>query len=262
MRVAYLGPPHSFTHEALAEALPGADHVPARSIREAVRLVEAGEADKALVPLENSFNGPVHETLDALAETMLHVELCIEKRIVLVAAGRRGAKRVYGHPHALAAAARWIEENMPGADPVPTASTSLAAELAAREGEACICSRRAAEEHGLELLGEDVGPGDNYTRFILLSWRDSPRDADRTALAAILPDVPGALYRFLEPFASNRVNLTMIYSRPARTTPWKYLFFVEMEGSRLAPRVAEAIRAARGRSLMLKLLGSYPVKQL
>lgn len=262
LRIAYLGPTHSFTHETLTLLYPEAEPVPAPSIREAVRLAEEGEVDKAFIPLENSFNGPVHETLDALAETMLHISLCVERRIRLVAAGNPKADKVYGHPHALAAASKWIEEHMPDATPVPAPSTSLAAQLAARENQACICSRKAAEANNLEILGEDVGPKDNYTRFILLEWRDNPREADRTALVAILPDKPGALYRFLEPLARHNVNLTMIYSRPARTTPWRYLFYLEMEGSRTNPAIADALKEARTRSLMLKILGSYPLKQL
>ena len=256
-----MGPHYSFTHEAAEKLFESAEFVEARSVREAVSLVEIGKADYAVVPLENSVNGPVHETLDVLAETMLHINMCIEMRIRLVVAGRRDSKRVYGHIHALAAAERWLEENMPGLERVAVSSTSTAAEIAAREGALCACSERAAKANSLEIIADDVGESNNYTRFIALGWRDRAHEGNRTALVAVLPDMPGALYRFLEPFARENVNLTMIYSRPARSKPWKYLFYVETEGSRLEEHVQRALVEARKRSIMLRVLGSYPVIQ-
>jgi len=259
--VAFLGPRYSFTHEAAEKMFESAEFVEARSVREAISFVEAGKADYAVVPLENTVNGPVHETLDMLAETMLHINMCFEMRIRLVIAGYRDSKRVYGHIHALAAVERWLEENIPEAERIAVSSTSIAAEIAAREGTLCVCSEKAAKANGLEIVADDVGEPNNYTRFIALGWRDRAREGDRTALVVVLPDMPGSLYRFLEPFAQEGVNLTMIYSRPAKGKPWKYLFYIEVEGSRLEKHVQRALAEARKRSIMLKILGSYPITQ-
>lgn len=109
------------------------------------------------------------------------------------------------------------------------------------------------------MLAESVEDGPNYTRFIALAWRDQPERGERTSIITAVPDEPGSLYRLLEPFASHGVNLKMIYSRPIHGKPWHYNFYIDMEGSRLDERVAEALEEARERSLFLRVLGSYPV---
>lgn len=260
LRVAVLGPLHSFTHEA-AVAVFGdtVEFAAARGVSSVFRLVESGEADCGVVPVENSIEGPVGATLDELSRTMLHICLGIEHRIRLVVAGDPSAGRVYGHPHALGEARRALERLAPGAVYVATLSTSEAAERAAREGGLCVCSRAAAEAHGLPIVAEGVERGENYTRFLVVSWRDQPQAAERTSLVAAMPDVPGALYRWLEPFARRGINLRMIYSRPIPSKPWNYNFYVDVAGSRLDPVVSEALEEAGERSLFLRVLGSYPV---
>ncbi len=260
-RVAYLGPENSFTHIACTRISPSFGCTPSPTIAEAVAQAEKALADAALVPLENSINGPVPETLDVLADTMLHISLVAEMPILLVVAGNPRSNRIYGHPHALAEARSWIRSRK-GLEEVPVKSTSEAARRAREENALCVCSRQAAQSQGLDILEEDVGPPDNVTRFALLTWKDEPEGADRTYIASILPDTPGSLYRYLEPFARESVNLTMIYSRPSRGKPWKYVFYIEMEGSRSDENVQRALKNARGLSLMQKLLGSYPVKKL
>ncbi len=259
-RVAVLGPLHSFTHEA-ASAIFGdsVEYLAVRGVSQVFRAVESGEAECGVVPVENSIEGPVGATLDELSRTMLHICLGIEHRIRLVVAGDPSRGRVYGHPHALGEARRALERLVPGAVYVATLSTSEAAERAAREGGLCVCSRAAAEAHGLPIVAEGVERGENYTRFLVVSWRDQPRGAERTSLVAAMPDVPGALYRWLEPFARRGINLRMIYSRPIPSKPWNYNFYVDLGGSRLDPVVAEALEEAGERSLFLRVLGSYPV---
>ena len=259
VRVAFLGPEHSFTHMAAEKLFPGAELVPCNSITRVFQLVENYEVDYGVVPVENSLEGPVGETLDNLAATMIHVYAALEMRITLVLAGRRGAGRVYGHPHALREAARSLEKLAPGAELVPAPSTSHAARRAAEEGALCVCSSRAAEAYGLEVIAEGLEDGPNYTRFIALAWRDQPENAERTSIIAAFPDEPGSLYRFLEPFARHRVNLKMIYSRPIQGKPWHYNFYIDLEGSRLDKHIAEALEEAKARSLFLHVLGSYPV---
>jgi len=262
-RVAFLGPEHSFTHEAARGFFgPGAEYVPVLGIPAVFRAVEGFEADYGVVPVENSVEGPVGATLDELARTMLHVYAAVEMRIVLVVAGRGGADRVYGHPHALGEARAALRRLLPGAEPVATVSTSEAAERAAREGGYCVCSRAAAEAHGLPILAEGVERGVNYTRFLVLAWRDQPERAERTSLIAAMPDRPGALYHWLEPFAKRGIDLKMIYSRPVPSRPWHYNFYVDLAGTRTDPAIEEALEEAAERGLFLRILGSYPVKRL
>ena len=262
-RVAYLGPENSFTHLAARGFFGDAEYVAAGRIRDVFRAVESYEADYGVVPVENSVEGPVGETLDELAHTLLLIYAAIELRVRLVLAkGKGGGKTVYGHPHALAEARLALERLVPGYRPVHTRSTSEAAALAAREGGYCVCSRAAAEANGLEVVEEGVERGQNYTRFLVLHWRDQPERGERTSLVAAMPDVPGALYQWLEPFAERGINLKMIYSRPIPSKPWHYNFYVDIEGSRLEPRVAEALEEAADRSLFLRVLGSYPVARI
>ena len=262
-RVAFLGPRGSFSHEAAARLFPSMVEVATHSISAAVSALVSGEADYAVVPYENSIEGPVGETLRALAENAERVRVWLEYvhpvRLVLAAKGG-GIRRVYGHPHALGEAREWLERRLPGVELVPVASTSVAAELAAREeGAAAVCSRLAAELHGLRVVAEGLSTRPNYTRFLVLHYRDNPETGVKTSIVASVRHEPGSLYRLLEPFAERRVNLTMIYSYPAPGSPWRYYFFIDMEGSRLEDRVAEAIREAGERAAWLRVLGSYPV---
>ncbi|WP_317894628.1 prephenate dehydratase [Pyrofollis japonicus] len=259
-RVAFLGPRNSFTHIAAEELFHGYELVPARSVTEVFNRVENYEADYGVVPLENSLEGPVGETLHNLASTMLSIYAGIEMKIGLVLArsGDGAPKRLYTHPHAYGEAYHSVNKLLGTYEYVPTSSTSKAAEEAARNGGYCICSQRAASENKLEVVNNNIGPENNYTRFIVLAWHDQPRNASRTMIVAALPDQPGSLHYWLEPFATRNINLKMIYSMPAPGKPWHYNFYVELEGTRLDKNVAESLKEVHQRSLFLRVLGSYP----
>lgn len=229
--------------------------MPAPTISDAVTLVEEGGADLAVIPIENNVHGPVLEALRRLQWTMLRARLAAVYRVRLVAAGDPGAGVVYSHSQALGSAGEWIRASVPGARLVPVSSTGEAALRASRDGGLCICSREAALRHGLPVVAEDVDGGGNYTRFLVLGWEDDP-GGGRTMLLAVLRDEPGSLYGFLEPFALEGVNLTMIYSMPVGGE-WRYIFYLEAEGSRLDRRVKRALAGARRRALLLNVLGSY-----
>ena len=255
VRVAALGPRGSFTWRAALTLHPGAEVLEAPSVRDAVEAAERGEAEAAVVPLENTAAGPVAETLVALKDTMLRVQAVLEAPIEMVLAGDPSEGPVYAHPHAAGQARELLEDHGVTAERlVPVASTGEAALRAAREGGACLCSREAAEMHRLPVRASTVT---GITRFASLSWRDKPEaENPRTLVLAVLRDEPGSLYRFLEPLAKAKVNLTRLYSVPV-TWDWRYLFLVELEGSRLEPGVARALREARKRSLCTTIAGTY-----
>jgi len=264
VRVVFLGPHHSFTHEAALFFFgdEGVEFIDVPTISSVFSSVEGYEADYGVVPVENSLEGPVGETLDNLARRMLHIYAGVELKIKLVlACSGNHRSPVYSHPHAVGEALGKVREMLgESVEVVYTTSTSHAAERAASEGGCCICSRRAAESMGLNILSSDVSEGENYTRFIVLAWRDQPEKATRTSIVTAIPDRPGALYHWLEPFAKHGVNLKMIYSRPIPSKPWHYNFYVDLEGTRMDNRVRKAIEEAARRSLFLRILGSYPVK--
>ncbi len=261
VRVSYLGPEGSFSSIIARTLYPEAVGVPQPSITAAIRLVEAGSADLAVVPIENSIGGPVTETLMNLSRTLLKVGLAAIYRIELVAARGGDERVIYGHSHALSEAWEWVE-GLEGYKVSTVSSTSEAAMLASREGGICLCSREAALKYGLEVIADNVSPRSNYTKFIVLGWKDNPSSNGRTMIIAVLKDTPGSLYRFLEPFAREDLNLTMIYSMPLGSGEWRYLFYIEVDGSRMDKRVERALREARRRSLFLTLLGTYPVIEL
>ena len=257
VRVAALGPRGSFTWRAALTLHPGAEVLEAPSVRDAVEAAEEGAAEAAVVPLENSAAGPVAETLVALKDTMLRVEAVLEAPIEIVLAGDPTSGPVYAHPHAAGQARELLEDHGLWADTLaPVASTGEAAIRASREGGACLCSREAAELHGLPIKASKVT---GVTRFASLSWRDKPEaENPRTLVLAVLRDEPGSLYRFLEPLAGANVNLTRLYSVPV-TWDWRYLFLVELEGSRLEQGIRKALREARKRSLCMTIAGTYPL---
>ena len=265
-RVAFLGPPGSFSHEAAVRVFgEGFEEKPVTRIASAVSMLVEGSVEYAVVPYENSIEGAVGESLRALAENAERVRVWLEYvhpvRLVLAAkTSLERVRRVYGHPHALGEAREWLERRLPGVELIPVASTSTAAELASREEDAAaVCSKLAAKLYGLRVLAEGLTTRPNYTRFLVLHYRDNPETGVKTSLVAALPHRPGALHRLLEPFAERGVNLTMIYSYPAPGTPWRYYFFIDLEGSRLEENVSEAIKEAEKRASWLRVLGSYPV---
>ncbi len=258
-RVAYLGPEGSYTHEAASILFPKDELVPKANIVEVFEAVEKGEADYGVVPIANRLEGPVNETIDLLMRTPLKVYHDIEIPIrIMLASGTvddvKDVKKVYGHPMIFKQATKLLKEL--NVQTVPTSSTSEAARIAAREpGAAALCSPKAVELYKLKVLKANVEDrAHNATRFFVIHKHDNPRGS-RTAILASVPHKPGGLFEFLQPFAEKGVNLTMIYSRPLKEHPWRYVFYIEMEGSR--EELKEVLEEASKRATFLKVLGSY-----
>jgi prephenate dehydratase len=271
MRVAYLGPPGTFSEEAVArcDLARAGEAVPCASFADAYDAAFKGEVDAALLPIENSLEGSVGATLDLLVQhpgPLIRREVFLRVRQHLLARpGTRleDVRRVLSHPQPFGQCARFLRAKLPGAVLEPTQSTADAArKVAAGEaGAAAIGARAAAERYGLAVLSESIQDHDeNVTRFVLLARTDEPpTGSDRTSIAFTLDrDQPGGLYEVLGEFARRGLNLSKVESRPTKQVVGHYVFFLDFEGHRADPAGAEALEAVRGRVHRLHLLGSYP----
>ncbi|GAB3196730.1 prephenate dehydratase [Geodermatophilus arenarius] len=270
-RFAYLGPEGTFAEAALSSAVAPGEGVrrPAASVAAALAAVRAGDADVALVPLENSVEGSVPATMDGLTDgdpLVITREVFLPVSFVLAARpGTRlgDVRAVVSHPHALAQTARTLAERLPGVPTLPASSTAAAARAVAEGGsDAAVCAPIAAERYGLVPLADDVAdfPG-AVTRFVLVSRPGAlpePTGDDKTSLVAVVADRTGALLDVLREFAVRGISLTRIESRPTRDRLWVYSFSLDCEGHVAEARVGEALAALHRVCEDVRFLGSYP----
>lgn len=270
MAIAYLGPAGTFTETAARLVTGGdADLVACADIQDVLRRVEAGEVERGVVPIENTLEGSVHATLDALAfETDLLIEAELELPVTLVLAGNTDVgfddvKVVYSHPVALAACRRWLSSNLGAAERVQTASTARAAQQVAAgddPGEVAIVNPLAAERYGLQVLARGIADSSaNSTRFVVIGRTlSAPTGWDKTSTVVFIDENrPGALLQLLEIFAERDLNLTKIESRPTKDELGEYCFFLDCEGHIVDERVGDALAAVRRTHRAVKILGSY-----
>jgi prephenate dehydratase len=274
MRAAFLGPEGTYSHEALRGDPRAASWEPVAmpTVFDAVLAVEEGAADRALVPIENSLEGAVGPTLDALAVETERVRIVGEVvhpvRHALIGRSRVAlaeVRSVLSHPQANAQCARFVRAEMPGATVVPVASTAEAVRLVAEgrvpaEPAVALGTPLAAQLHGGVVLRDGVeDSAENETRFVWLAPADAePMGApDKTSVVwwGGGDESPGWLVRCLSEFAFRGVNLTRIESRPRRLGLGPYMFFADLGGSEQVP---EAIEALRAQAQNVKVLGSYP----
>jgi prephenate dehydratase len=270
-RFAYLGPEGTFAEAALSRAVTSGEgrRDPQPSVAAALGAVRSGDADAALVPLENSVEGSVPATMDGLVYgEPLVITQEVFLPVVMMLAGRRGTaladvRSVASHPHALAQSARRLAEHLPGVTPLPATSTAAAAAaVAAGEFDAAVCAPIAAERYGLATLVEDIAdhPG-AVTRFVLVERPGrlpEPTGNDKTSLVAVVGDRTGALLELLREFAVRGISLTRIESRPTRERLGVYSFSLDCEGHVLDRRVGEALAALHRVCDDVRFLGSYP----
>lgn len=270
MRVAYLGPHGTYTEMAATAWSPDADLDPRASVPIAIDAVIRGEADVAVCAMENSIEGTASiETLDLLIgeDFPLRItgEVVVAIRHLLV--GTAGtdpltAPRVYSHPSALLQCRRNLARLAPAAAPAAALSTTAAIESAMAEpGTLAIGNERSAALYGATIFARDLGdePG-NQTRFVVLGRQDAARTGDdKTSLAfTAAHDRPGSLVEVLSLFAARSLNLTRIESRPTRRQLGTYVFFLDVQGHRDDPVLAEALAEASRITHWLRVLGSYP----
>lgn len=268
-RVAYLGPVGTFTEEAALKHNPGALLLPFPNIPAVAAAVATGMADEGVVPIENSIEGSVNDTLDLLIresgamirqEMVLPVEHCL---LVKPGAQPTAIEAIYSHPQALAQCRRFLERCFPKAQLVASLSTAAAVGemMKANVPSAAVGPRRAAELWGAEVLArgiQDYNP--NLTRFVVLAATDHPpTGSDKTSFCfSFGEDKPGLLVSVLQEFASRNINLSKVESRPSKESLGKYIFLIDLEGHRSDPPVAEALALVEAKSDIFKVFGSYP----
>ena len=269
LRLAYLGPAGTFTEDAARLYAPAAQLIPCPTIPAVASAIVSGDADEGVVPIENSLQGTVTETLDLLihedASRICH-ELVIPIEHCLVAKpGTSMAEitTVFSHPQALGQCSRHLERTLPQAQMAAALSTAAAVEQMQRSPAvaAAIANRRAAALYGAEVLAEGIEDNrNNVTRFVVLGKEDHPPTGrDRTSICfSFAEDVPGQLFGVMGEFARRDINLSKVESRPTRLGLGQYYFLVDLEGHRLDPLVRDTLELIGQSTSLLKVFGSYP----
>ena len=264
--MAYLGPEHTYSHEAARGAFGGSvEFAPQASFAGVFQEVQNGRADFGVVPIENSTEGQVKEVLDLLIDTPLVIisEILQPVRHALMSLDGDPAKvrRIVSHQQSLGQCRGYLSSNFADRELEAVASNALAAQRAAQDAAlGAIASRAAAEAYGLQVIAENIQDlAQNTTRFLVIGTRAVPKSGrDKTTILFAVPDKVGALNAALNIFAKSQINISKIESRPLRGRSWEYLFFVDLEGHSDDPRVKRALTALKDRTLFLKVAGSYP----
>ena len=240
---------------------------PRVSLEDVFRFVEEKRGRFGLVPIENSLEGSINRTYDLLLESDLKVFGEVHTRISHCLIGFPGidigsVKTVYSHPQALAQCRNFLGNS--GVQLISAYDTAGSVKMIRERNladSAAVASRRTAEIYGMEVLADGIEDNvDNHTRFVVLSMEDhAPTGRDKTSLVFSVKNEAGALYRALQPFADRDINLTKIESRPTRTEPWEYYFYLDFNGHRTNSDIAGTLEELDWASLVSKILGSYPV---
>jgi chorismate mutase/prephenate dehydratase len=266
LKVAYLGPEATFTHEATLRSFgTSVELEPQATVAEVFTRVERREAEHGVVPVENSMEGAVTHTLDELMNSPLkicgEVYLPVSQNLISKEASLERVRVVCSHPMALSQAATWLRHELAGARLEDVESTGEAARRAAREaGVAAVGSVLAAEAHGLYVLARNIQDArTNSTRFIVLGRAWAGRTGkDKTSVVFSVKDRPGVLRDALAAFAEEDINLTRIESRPSRKRAWTYVFFADFQGHPEEERVKRALAALEEHCPYVSLVGAYP----
>ncbi len=294
MTIAYLGPEATFTHQAALKRFGNSlKYSATRTITDVFQEVARGQADYGVVPVENSSEGVVTNTLDMFVESKLKVVSQIVLPISHCFVSKHqpeAVERLFVHPQTLGQCRHWIQKTLPNAVVVETTSNAESARLAFDEPygfkrpvdlkpklggggktakktfklqklrSAAITTLLAAEKYGLPILEHDIQDNaGNATRFLVLGRQCSPATGkDRTSLMISIADEVGALHKALAPFRRYKLNMTKIESRPSKRKPWEYYFFVDCDGHFEDRKVASAIASLEEHCALVKVLGSYP----
>jgi chorismate mutase/prephenate dehydratase len=264
LRVAYLGPQYSYSHLAATQKFgESVNLAPVTTIAAVFEEVNRRQADYGLVPIENSTDGRVVDTLDMFAR--LPVQICGEVKLrihhyLLGKCQRDQVREVYSKPQALSQCREWIAKHLPGVRTVEMTSTTAAAQLAVdRQGAAAVASLQAGVNYGLEVIAANIEDNrHNITRFAVIGLKPAERSGDdKTSLMFEIPHSPGALADAMAIFKRNKLNLTWIESFPITGTTSEYRFFVELEGHPKDLKIRRALASLEKKTVRLDILGAY-----
>jgi chorismate mutase/prephenate dehydratase len=272
-KVGFLGPIGTFTHQAALDyfAKAGTQFIPFDSMQEIFDNIDKNTLDFGIVPIENSLQGTVRETLDLLIENDLFIYGEIEVRVIqnlisLKVAEISDIKHVFSHPQAFAQTRIWLKSNLPTVKIIEVTSTAEAVRRVRKledKSYAAIGTEFAADTYELKVLSSNIeDEKSNYTRFLIISKKENPLKTKhmKTSIVFVTKHVPGALYWVLKIFSDEDINLSKIESRPRRKGKWEYIFFMDFEADKDDPKAAEALELMKSNVIWHKVLGSFPIK--
>jgi len=266
LRVSYLGPAGTYSEEAARKRFGTvAELVPCATLDESLATAEKEQTDVAVLPVENSTEGPVNRTLDLLMATSLgvvgEIELPIHHQLLTKAKKIADIETVAAHPQALAQCHGWLQQHLPHAHHQAMNSNAEAAEAAASQPRmAAIAGLLAAKQYDLPILARNIeDDSSNTTRFLVLSSTPTQSTGhDKTSLICSVPNRPGSLGKLIAVLANAGVNMTKLTSRPSPTGLWDYVFYIDLGGHRDDPAVARALDGLTAHASFVRILGSYP----
>ena len=269
LKIAYLGPEGSFTHEAALKRFGSSlEYLPQEKAEDVFLKVYHQEASYGVLPIENSQEGIVHEVLDLLIEYPLkiyaEVFLSIHHFLYSFAKNLQEIQTIYSHYKAFEQCKSWLKKHLPGAkwEYVPSTSYGVKKLLEKKDPSiGAIGSPSIEKIYSIPPVAKYLEETkENYTRFLVLSTQEGePAKKSRTSILFSLPHRPGSLYEALKILAQHKINLTFIESRPLKGTPWHYLFYMDMEGDYRKEPLKKALEELRNYTPFLKILGSYPI---
>lgn len=268
LSISFLGPEFSFSYLAAYKRFgDNCDYVPASSIYDIFKDVETERCDYGIVPVENSNGGSIVHTMDSFLKSSLSVQgeflLNVSLNLLSKEKSLKNIKVVYSHSQPFVQSSQWLKMNLKNVKLVEVSSTAEASKIAATtKNSAAIASELAGEYYKLNILRKNIEDNsDNITRFFIIGrGKNQPTGKDKTSIVFAVKDTAGALYKSLEPFYINKINLKKIESRPSREQLWEYVFFVDLEGHQETSEVKTALEKLEKICKFVKILGSYPAE--
>ena len=272
-KIGYLGPLGTFTHQAALGFFPkaGNQFIAYNNSLEVFDDIDKEVLEFGVVPIENSLQGTVRETLDLLIEKELVIYGEIELRVIqniisLKEAELSEIKNIFSHPQAFAQTRVWLKSNLPNVNLINVSSTAEAVRKVKELNDksyAAIGTDFACQVYDLKILRSKIeDESSNFTRFLVISKKENPLKTDKmkTSVVFVTKHVPGALYWVLKIFSDAEINLLKIESRPRRKGRWEYIFLMDFQGDINEPRAKEALETMKSNVIWHKILGSYPMK--
>jgi len=269
LKVAFQGESGAYSQAAAVSFFrESIETIPYPTFYDALGSTENGRSNYTILPVENSLEGSVPESYDLLLTTKLNVVGETYHRISHCLIGSQNLEKidtVYSHPQALGQCRKFIQENH--LKPIPTYDTAGSVKIILelnKDNISCIASRKAAEIYNVPIIKEGIEDNpNNYTRFLVLANKKKEKTSkDKTSIIFTIKHIPGALYNILEKFNANSINLTKIESRPTKSTPWEYNFYVDFEGHQDDTNIQDTLEKIETNTTFLKILGSYPRAEL